>query len=156
MCMVLVIYLTRNHQQYSPLLVAKSETINLSCRGHFVDASGQWEMTLHCNIVCHWLGACTKCLMPWAGYHQLWDIGKLRKYKYKLARKLYDKNKWPVNITNPIIFQFFIHITSFVVAILVKFNCFTSPFVSNFEAKSVVPELTTRDSEHCWWSLLNW
>ena len=35
-----------------------------------------------------------------------------------------------------------------------KSSCFTSPIVPNLEAKSVAPELTTRDSEHCWWSLL--
>ena len=30
-----------------------------------------------------------------------------------------------------------------------------NPFVPNLEAKSVVPELTTRDSGYCWWSLLS-
>ena len=33
-------------------------------------------------------------------------------------------------------------------------NCFSSTFVPDLEANSVVPELTTRDEEHCWWSLL--
>ena len=54
-----------------------------------------------------------------------------------------------VNKTKPVIFQFFIHITRFVVTILVKFYRFTSPLVPDLEAKSVVPELTTRDNEHC-------
>ena len=51
--------------------------------------------------------------------------------------------------------QFFICLPSLFVAILVKFYCFRSPFVPNLEAKSMVRELTTTDSEHCWWSLLN-
>ena len=59
-----------------------------------------------------------------------------------------------VNITKSIIFQFFIHLASFVVAILVKFLHFASPFVPNLEAESMVPELTTRDCEHSWWYLL--
>ena len=29
-------------------------------RSRFVNASSQWETTLHCNVVCHWLGAYTK------------------------------------------------------------------------------------------------
>ena len=29
-------------------------------RDHFVNASSQWEMTLHCNVISHWLGAYTK------------------------------------------------------------------------------------------------
>ena len=59
-----------------------------------------------------------------------------------------------MNTTKPVIFQFFVHLISFVVAVLVKFYCFTSLFVPYLEAKSVVPELATRDSEHCWWSSL--
>ena len=27
---------------------------------NFVNAASQWETTLHCNVVSHWLGACTK------------------------------------------------------------------------------------------------
>ena len=30
------------------------------CRDHFVFAPSQWETTLHCNVVSHWLGANTK------------------------------------------------------------------------------------------------
>ena len=30
------------------------------CRDHFVNAPNQWETTLHCNVVSHWLGAYTK------------------------------------------------------------------------------------------------
>ena len=31
-----------------------------SPRDHFVNAPSQWETTLHCNVVSHWLGAFTK------------------------------------------------------------------------------------------------
>ena len=71
----------------------------------------------------------------------------------KLVRKLCYEYIWYVNITKAIIFQFSIHITSVVLAILAKFYCFTSPFVPNLEAKSVVPATITRNSEHCWRSL---
>ena len=30
------------------------------CRDHFVNVPNQWEMTLHCNVICHWQGAYTK------------------------------------------------------------------------------------------------
>ena len=37
------------------------------CRGHFVYVPSQWEMTLQCNVVSHWLGAYTKCSLGlWA------------------------------------------------------------------------------------------
>ena len=71
--------------------------------------------------------------------------------KSKLTLKPYNGNVWHVNITKPIIFRIFIHLTSLLVVILVKFYCFTIPYVPELEAKSVVPELTIRDSEHCWW-----
>ena len=57
-----------------------------------------------------------------------------------------------MNIRTPIILHFFIHLTSFVVAILVKFNCFTSPFVPNLKRPG--QELITKESEYCCWSLL--
>ena len=82
------------------------------------------------------------------------DLRKNHNAKFRLVQKLYGENIHHVNITKPIKIQFFIHLTSFVAAILVKSYCFTSPFVPNPEAKSVVPVLTTRDSEHCWRSLL--
>ena len=28
-----------------------------NCRDHFVYAPSQWETTLHCNVISHWLGA---------------------------------------------------------------------------------------------------
>ena len=35
-------------------------------RDHFVYAPSQWEATLHCNVVSHWLGTYTKwSLYPW-------------------------------------------------------------------------------------------
>ena len=44
--------------------------------------------------------------------------------------------------------------TIVLVHIMAKFYCFSSSFVPDLEANFVVPELTTRDKEHCWWSLL--
>ena len=35
-------------------------TLEITFRDHFVYAPSQWETTLHCNIVSHWLGAYTK------------------------------------------------------------------------------------------------
>ena len=37
--------------------------------------------------------------------------------------------------------------TSFVVAILVNFCCFTSPFAPDFEAKCLLPEMTIKDRD---------
>ena len=82
-----------------------------------------------------------------------WKIKENHKIKSKLVQKVHDENVRHVNITKAIMFQYFIHLTMFVIAILVKFYCLRSPLVSNLEGKSVVPQLTIRDSEHCWWSL---
>ena len=45
--------------------------------------------------------------------------------------------------------------THYFFAILRIYHCFVSSFVSSLEAKSVFPELTTRDSWHYHWSQLN-
>ena len=76
-----------------------------------------------------------------------WKIKENHNIKDKLAQKLCGEKVCHVNITKSIIFQFF------VVAILLRSYCFTSPFVPNIAGKSLVPDLTTRDSDHCWWSL---
>ena len=83
-----------------------------------------------------------------------WKIKVDHNVKSKLAQRLYHENIWHVNIAKPIIFQFFIHIASFIVALLEKFYYFTSPSVPKLEAKLVVLVTTTRDTLHCWWSLL--
>ena len=44
-------------------MVQTSEDIS-QCRDHFVHAPKQWETTLQCNVVSHWLGACTKWSLP--------------------------------------------------------------------------------------------
>ena len=88
------------------------------------------------------------CLVTWFCCHLIAKPVKRSAHLHDLA-----------HITNPIIFQFFRNLATIDVAILIKSSCFTSQFVPNLEAKSVVPELSTRDSEHCWWSLLcvvNW
>ena len=37
-----------------------------SCRDHFVYAPNQWEKTLQCNVISHWLGAHRKLTPPLA------------------------------------------------------------------------------------------
>ena len=46
--------LTRTSLWSPPLSAA------LVYRDHFVYAPSQWQTILHCNVVCHWLGAYTK------------------------------------------------------------------------------------------------
>ena len=82
-----------------------------------------------------------------------WKMKENHNIRSELSQKIYNENIWNVDITKAIIFRFFIHFTS-VVVILVKFYCFTSLFVLKLEVKSVVPELTTSDSEQRWMSLL--
>ena len=96
--------------------------------------------------------------VPRTGYKIVFRQWKINENQYIIStftHKSYDANICHVNIIKPIIFQLFVHLTSFVVYILIKFYCFASRFVPNLEAKSMVPKLTTRDSEHCWWSLLH-
>ena len=40
--------------------------ISQVCRDHFVYASSQWDVVLHCNIVSHWLDAYTKWSLRYA------------------------------------------------------------------------------------------
>ena len=50
-------------------------------RDHFVYAPSQWETTLQCNVVSHWLGAC--CLLstkPFMDPLNIWTIGKKLKW----------------------------------------------------------------------------
>ena len=75
-----------------------------------------------------------------------------RNLKIRLSKKLYDENVWHLNISKPSVIQFFVSLTSMFIFILVKFYCFARSFVPNIEAKSVILELTTRDSE-CWFLL---
>ena len=84
-----------------------------------------------------------------------WKNKENHNIQFKLARKLYHETIWHMTITRLIISQFLIYITSFVIAISVRFYCFTGPSVPNLEVKPVVPELTTSDSEHFWWCLFS-
>ena len=65
----------------------------------------------------------------------------------------YDENMWHVNM-KPIVISFFTHFTIVVVPIMAIFYCLSSTFVPDHQANPIVPQLTTRDKEHCWWSLL--
>ena len=119
-------HINRIPQQYSQSLVVRSGTITLSPGQCIETAFGQWKIKENHNI------------------------------KNKLAQKLYDENIWHRSITKVIKFQFFIYITGFIVVIFDKFCCFTQPFVPKLKGKSVVPEMTIRDSEYCSWSSLKW
>ena len=46
-------------KQESPLRIS-SKVGSLCHRDHFVYAPSEWETTLHCNVVFHWLGAYAK------------------------------------------------------------------------------------------------
>ena len=48
-----------NPHSLAVMFPRKSDVIT-TCRDHFVNAPSQWETTLHCNIISHWLGAYTK------------------------------------------------------------------------------------------------
>ena len=57
------------------------QTLGVSCRDHFVYVTSQWETTLHCNVVSHWLGTYVKgslfyCLIAtiykWVNVILLW------------------------------------------------------------------------------------
>ena len=59
----------------------KSPPWRVLCRNHFVHAPNHWETTLHCNVVSHWLGACTKWSLLWWLLHliiiiksEIWPI----------------------------------------------------------------------------------
>ena len=54
-------------------------------RDHFLCVSSQWETTLHCNVVSHWLGAYPKCslLIIWFVY-----------IPFQLSRQVCDLYNW--------------------------------------------------------------
>ena len=47
------------------ILATASQYINTSDWAHFVYAPSQWETTLHCNVVSHWLGGYAKWSLEW-------------------------------------------------------------------------------------------
>ena len=51
--------------------------MDVICRDHFVYAPSKWENTLQCNVVSHWLGACTEwSLHLWIMSHVLLVIAR--------------------------------------------------------------------------------
>ena len=42
--------------------------------GHFVNAPSQWEMTLQCNVISHWLGVFTKWSLRYGGINFSCDL----------------------------------------------------------------------------------
>ena len=64
---------------------------------HIVNAPSQWEMTLHCNIVSHWLGAYTKLSLTmnydntveplWKGQESLTEVAKFGQFPCTILYK---------------------------------------------------------------------
>ena len=60
-------------------------------RDHFVHAPSQWETTLHCNVVSHWLGACKKLsLMVWINHQATSHYLKQMLMKFNDNSKQYE------------------------------------------------------------------
>ena len=70
-------------------------------RDHFVNAPSQWEMTLHCNIVFHWIGAFTKWslkLYRYPGVLLNWDWhdnNMIATVPVKQPKLISPWTKWP-------------------------------------------------------------
>ena len=47
-------------KEFVQLLVQPNINGNICIRDHFVHAPSQWEMTLQCDLIIHWLDACTE------------------------------------------------------------------------------------------------
>ena len=60
---------------------------HVTSRDHFVNAPSQWEMTLHCNLVSHWLGAYTKWSLNIMQSHITW--GSKSEFKWKSWLELF-------------------------------------------------------------------
>ena len=50
-----------------PQRLLKLEWVVCMLRDHFVYVPSQWKTMLHCNIVSHWLGTCTKWFLHASG-----------------------------------------------------------------------------------------
>ena len=75
------------------------------------------------------------------------------KGKSTLVLKMYER-AWHLNISKLSVHLVLCALDMLFISISVNFYCYTSSFVPNIEAKSVVLELKTRDSDHCCWFLL--
>ena len=93
----------------------------------------------------------TACCVPCKRTHMQYS-GKSH-YQNELVHKPWDENILHVNVTKPIIIQFSALCKLFFLSIWTKFYCFASSCILCHLSKSVLPELTTRDGEHCWLSL---
>ena len=79
------------------------QTTHATLRDHFVNAPSQWEMTLHCNVVSHWLGAYTKwSLKTWIGpcSGEAWCWIKCRPPTQLLFRLAYADKKLSSLLSN--------------------------------------------------------
>ena len=61
-CIAIVQNLLQQHLSYcvNPIQSCYNNQWSSKYKYHFVYAPSQWETTLHCNIIAHWLGANTK------------------------------------------------------------------------------------------------
>ena len=62
-------------QQHPP--ITRIPASCLSYKDHYVNAPSQWETTLQCNVVSHWLGACTKW-SPVTFEHASWYVARTK------------------------------------------------------------------------------
>ena len=74
-------------------------------------------------------------------------------YKNELDQKFLGWNLWHVDITKLVLFQTFIHLTSFGVAIR-EIILFYRPFEPKLDAEAMIHEMITRCDGHWWCSLL--
>ena len=54
------------------------------------------------------------------------NIKENHHFRSKMVQQLYGEDIWHLNIFKPSVIQFLVHLTSFLISILVKFYCFTS------------------------------
>ena len=93
-------WLTDPHMVSNILVKIASEN-GLISRDHSVYAPNQWEMTLHCNVISHWLGAyrkwsldvCLQCYAFTRNNNDLLRIGPLiiKLIKTQFFNKIYFK-----------------------------------------------------------------
>ena len=67
------------------------------CTDHFVFASSQWEMMLHCNVISHWLGAYTKWTLLWRTGNNP-GIIVITQIAIHIRRKFRCETKWEMEL----------------------------------------------------------
>ena len=98
------------------------------CRDHIVHAPSQWEATLQCNVVSHWLGACT-------GWSLLMDE---RLGKDRMARAL--QQLWKPWLTH-----------WFLEGVVVLSNDFLTPMKDRYLEHFLLNFTQVNDTKAHWW-----